>query len=490
MARPSTPLRVARLLSTNQVVLQARQHVVHCADKPVLKYATLPDPHAWKPLGQAMLENQRHCACAYLQRQHDLLQNNVHLVLRHPWQWGLVISKLPSYLMGSNARYKVLHCPTSLEPAMQRLQNSLQKKLTLQCANRPSDRSSGDTPVMQPEQAIDTLQELSTLVTEEAHWRAREAPNLQAEVARQAQLEMRCLQIATGQFDKKLTRLWGVCSTLHEARILRDSLLGDRFLVWGWAASPAMAKAVALFQIVDKSTNRGVVPHALEARMGRAFLRSKATFLQWPGEVLPRKAEHGATPPPWDVAPPSFFNVLKWKSQECHPETPLLKWRDVISFLKHPFRGWGRLVGRALQLVVLEVAGQVFSFGFQNMLGARDQIMAATRLVGREGDMRCLEHDMVDMYWEVPKDEMLQSLTWAPDLLSKGKTELFFSLAKGGLNELDRVGTASSDHFMVITGRQVKFYVEFELFDNCFFTMGPLIMLQGTTSIPIGGLLS
>ena len=36
----------------------------------------------------------------------------------------------------------------------------------------------------------------------------------------------------------------------------------------------------------------------------------------------------------------------------------------------------------------------------------------------------------------------------------------------------------------------MKTYVEFELFDNCFFTMGPLIMLQGTTGIPIGGFLS
>ena len=103
--------------------------------------------------------------------------------------------------------------------------------------------------------------------------------------------------------------------------------------------------------------------------------------------------------------------------------------------------------------------------------------MAATRLVGRKGDMCCVEQDKEDMYWAGPKDEMLQSLTWALDLLSKGKTELFFSLAKGGLNELDRVGEASNDHFVVIAGWQMKTYVEFELFDNCFFTMGPLIVL-------------
>ena len=174
-----------------------------------------------------------------------------------------------------------------------------------------------------------------------------------------------------------------------------------------------------------------MVSHALEARTGRASLRSEASFLQWLGEVLSKKAVHNATPPSWDVAPPSFLNMLKWKSQECHPETPLLKWRDVISFLRHPFRGWGRLVGRALQLVVLEVAGRVFSFGFQNMLGVRNQIMAATRLVGRQGDMKCLEQDMDDMYWEVPKDEVLQSLTWAVDLLPREKPNCFSPLPRG-----------------------------------------------------------
>ena len=46
---------------------------------------------------------------------------------------------------------------------------------------------------MQAEQAIETIQELSALVTAEAHRRSREGPHLQAEVAQQAQLDMRWL---------------------------------------------------------------------------------------------------------------------------------------------------------------------------------------------------------------------------------------------------------------------------------------------------------
>ena len=32
-------------------------------------------------------------------------------------------------------------------------------------------------------------------------------------------------------------------------------------------------------------------------------------------------------------------------------------------------------------------------------------------------------------------------------------------------------------------------YVEFELFNNGFFTVGPLVLLHGTTGIPMGGFL-
>ena len=254
MAHPSTPLRVARLLSTKQVALQAHQHVVNLAEKSVSKFNDVAGPACLETIGSSNVGQPPPLFCAYLQQQHVLLHNNRgHQVLRHPWQCGLVLSKLPAPLMGSNARSKVLHCPTPLEPAMQRLQHSLQKKSTPQCAYCPYDGTSHDTALLQPEQAIDTVQEFVERVKDEAYRRAWQAPHLQPEVAQQAELDLRCLQIATGQIDKKVTRLRGVHSTLHKARILRDNLLGDEFLVRGWVASPAMAKAVAVFQIFENA---------------------------------------------------------------------------------------------------------------------------------------------------------------------------------------------------------------------------------------------
>ena len=269
-----------------------------------------------------------------------------------------------------------------------------------------------------------------------------------------------------------------MCSVLYEQRILQDILLGDMFIVWGWAPSASHAKVVALFHIVDKANRPGVVAHSLDAQLGRAVMRSEACILKWLHTTIPKAGGQAATNSRWESAPPSFFNMLKWKSKECHTERPLLEWRDVISFLRHPFRGWGRLGGRALQLIVTEVANRVFSSASHNMLGVWDQVMAATRLVGKQGNVYCFGHNMEDMYWEVPKDGMVQALPWALlRLLAIGKTQLFFALAKGGLNELQRIGPASSEHYVMVNRDRVETYVKFELSENCFFTMGPIGML-------------
>ena len=46
------------------------------------------------------------------------------------------------------------------------------------------------------------------------------------------------------------------------------------------------------------------------------------------------------------------------------------------------------------------------------------------------------------------------------------------SVAKGGLNELDRVGAASSEHFVIMVITEMKTYVQLELFHNGFFYHG------------------
>ena len=58
--------------------------------------------------------------------------------------------------------------------------------------------------------------------------------------------------------------------------------------------------------------------------------RTESKFLKWLSATLIKGGNNMVVHAILDMVPPSFFNVPKWKSQECHPEAPLLKWRDVI----------------------------------------------------------------------------------------------------------------------------------------------------------------
>ena len=47
------------------------------------------------------------------------------------------------------------------------------------------------------------------------------------------------------------------------------------------------------------------------------------------------------------TAPPSLFDLLKWKSDECRIP-PSIKWRDIISFSHHFLKPWAKLMSRSL----------------------------------------------------------------------------------------------------------------------------------------------
>ena len=44
-------------------------------------------------------------------------------------------------------------------------------------------------------------------------------------------------------WDKRLTRLGGLCSVLYDQQMLESTLFGSRFKIWGWAESPAVLRS-------------------------------------------------------------------------------------------------------------------------------------------------------------------------------------------------------------------------------------------------------
>ena len=282
-----------------------------------------------------------------------------------------------------------------------------------------------------------------------------------------------------------------MCSKLRDFRLI-ECALGDRFKVWGWSPNQAAANRVVIEDTVTEARGCRVI------RDMRAF-KIGCKALEKPSEAKKWLDDHAPCDPPLgfkaNVRSPSITNIPKWKSNLAD-ETIGLKWRDVITYTKFVFRPWARIVGRCLQLCVNELCHTRQGLGFQRLVGVRDQAFAIHRFslqtgsTPLSGDAECMEKDMEDMFWEIPTSEIVLGLEWAAKYLKGSRSRLWFSIAKGGLRHLDRIGLASSSDFYGINFDQVLRYVLFDISQCNLFTLGQLIIQQGIKGVPIGGFLS
>ena len=179
--------------------------------------------------------------------------------------------------------------------------------------------------------------------------------------------------------------------------------------------------------------------------------------------------------------------MLKWKSIETGVH-PLIKWREVIAFCNVPLKRYARVIGRCLQLLVKALYLECTTLGFPLMLGTRDFSQACIRLSSHTSAVHVCEQDMQDMYWEIPKVQVLESFNWAVKHLGEQRKRpvSFFAIHRGGDKILDRLGKGSEDMFWNVPVSFVLQYVNWELYMNTIFTLGPLILEQGSSGVPIG----
>ena len=131
--------------------------------------------------------------------------------------------------------------------------------------------------------------------------------------------------------------------------------------------------------------------------------------------------------------------------------------------------------------------------GFRRMFGVRAQARAVSRFIAQMGG-NCLltlsEMDMDDMFWEIPTQEVFKAVEWAIRHVKGGGGQLFFSLAKGNMRQLDWLGSSSGKSFVVLSPTEVEQFVKFDVTDCNLLVLGGLILKQGRKGVPIGGFLS
>ena len=480
----------------------------------------------------------RRCTCAALMRQHPALRNDLgHVVLRTRSQWACLFSDEGADTLSSNARQCVIPSIDVLAAQMELFQTSLQRmtvpaegflpsasgispslasaslSLSQIPPSLPTTPASSSSALYPPVSASSLLSgdDIAPIVEwvhnfclADISAYTLECPTLGSEHVSGLSKRIWDLRFRAGIWDKQLHRMSGACRVLEEDHVVGSYLGGDRFILWGVAESKAAAQAANVYDTLTSAQAHGIVDCAIHHNL----LRKGYADLSWAATHI-NSVYTDPEPPPspgdtvdLDPGPqrqhqrplfgaPSIFSILKWKTVERGAQA-IVKWRDIVSFKLHILRSYARLMSRSLQLIVSEVYRQFQTLGMPSMVGVRDLLGSLGRFNPVWASVRPDEADMTDMFWNIPKGDVVPALHELFELLEgerRGCAE-FFALHKSGEKALDRLGTASSADFRVISRQELLDFVSWDLHHNTGLVLGPLLLKQGDRGVPIGGHLS
>ena len=103
------------------------------------------------------------------------------------------------------------------------------------------------------------------------------------------------------------------------------------------------------------------------------------------------------------------------------------------------------------------------------------------------------ERDIDNAYWNLNKKKVAHAVRKAAATVKAYRrmhSTFCFSIAKGGLRMLDRIGHAADRNFRVFTIDNVLDFVDWDLKDNTLFALWGVVMQQAKQGVPIGGYLS
>ena len=142
--------------------------------------------------------------------------------------------------------------------------------------------------------------------------------------------------------------------------------------------------------------------------------------------------------------------------------------------------------------MVRELYQHEVGIGRCTMLGVRDLCRLSQRC--SKGGMHCeaLEQDMVDMFWALPKDEVLKAFEWGAGRLRHRvrSVQTFFNLSKDGEESFHHIGKSTDRMFLVTSIIMLRWFVKYDIRDNNLFLPDQIVLQQGASGVPIGGFLS
>ena len=242
-------------------------------------------------------------------------------------------------------------------------------------------------------------------------------------------------------------------------------------------------------QTQSKGASRYIICETLKTAAAAGILQLANDKGLWPKSLLTMSdidahLEHLCD----TVRAPCAFMFMKWKTQETQND-----WckRLLITHAQHPLRRFSKQMGRCLTVLLKESHCAFPFWRTPSMTNVRD--IWATLQRAPPGGVQFWERNIDNAYWNLDKAAVQAAITRAAQLVRKHRGmrgEFLFSIAKGSLKKLDRIGSATDRNFRVFTLQNVKDFVEWDLFQSTLFTIWGVVLQQAKQGVPIGGYIS
>ena len=199
--------------------------------------------------------------------------------------------------------------------------------------------------------------------------------------------------------------------------------------------------------------------------------------------------------------PPSAYCLPKNKMTE--EQGGAWKARIIFSHFAHPIKARGKIIGRALSLLLKTATAHMHCFEMVDIRDVKqyaEQVQTSLyniRQSGEEpqgigpGGFRLWELDVVEMFPRLDRQQVLEALKAIHKLVSearklRGKNpQCSFALHHYDRRR-DRMGQGSARHFTNLKFDDILAYVEYELYSNDVFVAGTRVLRQ-RRGVAIGG---
>ena len=103
------------------------------------------------------------------------------------------------------------------------------------------------------------------------------------------------------------------------------------------------------------------------------------------------------------------------------------------------------MICQCLQQLIVFITLTLPTYSMQRLPGVRDQATAPQRPMTPSHQVHFCEQDMEDMFWEIPKQDVLTTLRWAlRQVKLDGEDRVTFAIERSGVKPLGRLGTGAS----------------------------------------------